>query len=1179
MQTNVRYLFRALAISLVLLSLGIQAFAQNATGAIKGVVKDPNNAVVTTAVATVTSKATGAVRKLNAGNDGIFVVESLQPGDYEVKVEAQGFSTQVQNLSVQVGGTTTADYSLSIGATSQTVDVTADAPVINTTDTVVGGIIGRDRVENLPLNGRSFLSIALLEPGVNVTYTATSGAGNPNSFFQVSIGGAPNSMTFITVDGARVNDRVTGGTSQNFSAETVQEFQISTLGFDLSTGTVSAGAVNIVSRTGTNSFHGSAFLFFRDHNMSAFSGFKRPTELNALGVPQNLLCLDPNSAGCKAALDPFFVRRQYGATIGGPIKKDKLFFFGNYERNSQVGANVVTFSDPLVFGYNHVAQQPLDGDLIGARLDYTVSQKHTAFFRANLDSNDSIAGAGLESRWITSSNYAYQGQLGVTSVLKANLVNDFRFSYSYFRNRLRQPTLAECTKVSGDPNLCFGIDGPQINFFGGIVTGTNVNVSQDRHPRTFQYTDNVNWTKGAHRIRFGGNYEMQNGHGSWNQNSHGTFSAVAPATLAAVNPAIYNALPASLKTGYTGPRATFQEMLQLPMTGTLSIGLGDPGQPAPYRYSEILTNHNIRFYGQDAWQVFKGFTLNYGLGWSYESQTFYYDLPDLPKYLEPLIGTDLRGPQKQYKNFDPAFGFAWALGNDQKTVFRSSLSLHHISGNVGFYALNQRILFGPAGNGLQPVTSAALQNPENAVPCNPLVPNSCLSFSSPFTNFTVGDMLNYLGTAQGLLQAGLPFKGTDLSVRGVELFKTVQGSQGLDAIYNSDSSKAPYTIQVDVGLQREVMRNLSVSADYVMRRGVGFGAGVSGFDQFFPDINRWNRFSGYTVSPTSGVATPGARRPVIPACTAAQSLLARTNPTAFAAAQCSLGPIQYGLPGILSMYQALNIKVDKRFSHGFQVGGSYALSRYWTLVSISSLDDFHEGHGISSNNPRHRFTASGIWELPKYKGGQKLLQGILNDWQVSTVIDMRTGTPGSVTLPGVLDIEGDGTFIFRLPGTTVSSFGYNIDADGIRKLVAQYNGTVAAPKDTPLAAIPAGKQRDAIGTALPYIILPEKFSNSDSFLSHDLRLQRAIRIRENVKLNLIAEAFNVLNIANLTGFSGTLDAYIRPTATRNATTGVVTITAPGRNPTFSFGQPTGRVSPIFGTGGPRAFQLAARLSF
>jgi len=114
---------------------------------------------------------------------------------------------------------------------------------------------------------------------------------------------------------------------------------------------------------------------------------------------------------------------------------------------------------------------------------------------------------------------------------------------------------------------------------------------------------------------------------------------------------------------------------------------------------------------------------------------------------------------------------------------------------------------------------------------------------------------------------------------------------------------------------------------------------------------------------------------------------------------------------------------------------------------------------------------------------------------------------------------------------------------------------------------------------LPYIVLPEKFSTGDSFLTHDLRLTRTFSITERIKLNLIGEGFNIFNIANLTGFSGTLNAYVRPTATRNATTGVVTITAPGRNPDFTFGQPTGRVNAVFGSGGPRAFQLAARISF
>src|SRR5262249_9489761 len=277
----------------------------------------------------------------------------LIPGEYEVRVESQGFVTQVQVLLVQVGASTTGNFSMTVGATSQTVEVSGGASVINTTDSVVGGIVNRQAIENLPLNGRSFLAVALLEPGVTVSYAATSGAGNVNNFFQVSVGSAPQSMTLISVDGARVNDRVTGGTSQNFSAETVQEFQIQTNNFDLSSGTVGTGAINIVSRTGTNQFHGNSFFYFRDHNMAAFTGgLRRPTEIQPNGQPLSPFCVDPTSAACKSVSDPYFVRRQYGASLGGPIKKDKFFFFVNYERPDQVGANVLTNTDPTLLGFN-----------------------------------------------------------------------------------------------------------------------------------------------------------------------------------------------------------------------------------------------------------------------------------------------------------------------------------------------------------------------------------------------------------------------------------------------------------------------------------------------------------------------------------------------------------------------------------------------------------------------------------------------------------------------------------------------------------------------------------------------------------------------------------------------------------------------------------------------------------
>jgi hypothetical protein len=190
---------------------------------------------------------------------------------------------------------------------------------------------------------------------------------------------------------------------------------------------------------------------------------------------------------------------------------------------------------------------------------------------------------------------------------------------------------------------------------------------------------------------------------------------------------------------------------------------------------------------------------------------------------------------------------------------------------------------------------------------------------------------------------------------------------------------------------------------------------------------------------------------------------------------------------------------------------------------------------------------------------------------------MQTGAPTTVSIgtntlgpASGFDVDGDGNFAFRLPGTGVGSFGHNRSADDIRKLVAEYNARFPAPKDTPLSAIPKGSQRDAAGTAFPYVVLPDKFASGDSLLTHDLRVSRTISIAEKLKLQLIAEGFNIFNIANLNfpASAGILDAYIRPTAT-----------TAGRNPNFAFGQPTSRLDAVFGSGGPRAFQFAARLSF
>ncbi|HEX4951242.1 MAG TPA: carboxypeptidase regulatory-like domain-containing protein [Blastocatellia bacterium] len=1144
----------------ILLSAGF-ALAQNATGSLNGTVKDPADAVILNAKVTVTNKATGALRNLTTGSEGNFIAENLVPGEYDVKVEANGFIPQLQTLIVQVGVTSSVNFSLTVGGANQSVEVVGGgAPILNTTDSGIGGIITQKQIDSLPLNGRSFLSVAALEPGVNVTYQATSGVLNQNDFFQVGVGGAPSYMTTISVDGARANDRITGGTSQNFSSETVQEFQISTIGFDLSLGTVSAGAVNVISRGGSNAYHGSAFMFFRDHNMAAFTALSRPCTGQATDSP---LCNDPGTR--KRLDDPFFVRRQYGGTFGGPIVKNKLLFFTNYERSDQVGAQQVRFTDPLLFGYNHVAKVPFDQHLIGLRMDYIHSPKHTVFLRGNIDKNDSISGTGMESNWIGSSNFSYQTQFGLTSVINAKMVNDFRFSYSYFRNRLYPPSQKECEELAGDPRYCIGVGSTLIQFFGGLNIGNNANVPQDRHPRTYQYTDNVSWTLGSHRLRFGGNWEHIFSHVSWNRNFAGTFGVYNPATIAAQNPTLYNALPASLKLGYTGRVATFAELMQLPMTGALTIGIGDPIQPVKQNFDALARNNHIRFYAQDGWQITKNFTLNYGLAWSWEDNIVYHEYERSP-YLQALGLKAARVPQ-DYNNFDPALGFAWSI-ND-KTVIRASGSIHHTSANRSYLKLQDQILNGPAGIGLTSSSSSALGNPKlgaNTV-CNPAVAGTCINFATPTAqNLTGQEMLNYLATLRGILETQQArFNGTDLSVRNVDVRKQVP-TYLTEAVFD-ENFRTPYTIHVNAGVQRQLMNNLSISADFVMRRGVKFGA----YEGYMIDINRWNRFSSYTINAATGANVP-VRNPVLPVCSGAQAI----DPKAL----CSTNIIYYGSPSMLSRYSALQVKLDKRFSQGFMITGAYALQRYTAYAPLNgatpnSFTDISQNFGLSAASPKHQFTFSGIWEMPKINSDSRFVRGIVNGWQLSTIWQIRSRDLSTVQL-GTFDTDGDGAFAFLLPGSGINSFGRSQNANDIRKLVDEYNAKFPAPKDTPLQQI-GRANRDSIGAAYPFIVMPDNFSSGDSFIAQDLRLTRTIAFTEKIKLNLIAEGFNIFNIANLGGFSGSLAsaAYIRPVANAAGT-----ITTPGRNnPNNIFGQATSRVSPIFGTGGPRAFQLAARFSF
>ncbi|MBK9708200.1 MAG: carboxypeptidase regulatory-like domain-containing protein [Acidobacteria bacterium] len=264
---------RLILLLFVLTALAGIVPAQATNGRIFGSVTDPNDAVLPKAVVFIKHLATNVERKLNASSDGTYTADNLQPGDYEVRVEVAGFQKQLKRLTLQTGANVEENFEMTVGASSETVVITSESAQLNTSDYKVDGVITRERIENLPLNGRSFLSLAALEPGVDVSFVANPGAGGPNSYFRVSIAGSTNTLTRISVDGANVNDRITGGTAQNFSQETVQEFQISTFNFDLSVGNTSSGAVRS-SRAPGERLSRQRFLLLPRSQYGGFSSFQ-----------------------------------------------------------------------------------------------------------------------------------------------------------------------------------------------------------------------------------------------------------------------------------------------------------------------------------------------------------------------------------------------------------------------------------------------------------------------------------------------------------------------------------------------------------------------------------------------------------------------------------------------------------------------------------------------------------------------------------------------------------------------------------------------------------------------------------------------------------------------------------------------------------------------------------------
>ncbi len=1067
---HVSALGRGIGVCLALFVAGA-ASAQAPVGTISGTVRDQSDAVIPQATITIRQVATGVERHVFSSADGTFAAPSLAAGEYVVIAELQGFRTQTIDVTVATGKVVSVNIRMLLGELSaEVVNVAATASHVETQAYAITGVITRQKIQELPLNGRSFLQLAFLEPGVTASPGSTS---QYNSLFSVSVLGGDSNKTAITVDGGNVRNPIEGNTAMNFSQEVVEEFQLSSANFDLSTGITSVGAVNIVTRTGSNQLRGSGYFFYRDHDMAAYPALSRD--------PQNP--------------DPFFARRNPGVWVGGPIRKDHLFFFGNYEYTSQEG--VVAFQPNLASAgaLAGVFPNPYRGHLFSGRVDWNASPKHTAFGRFSHDQNKGFGPSGnpvLPSNWLRNQNSSEQGVFGLTSILSSTFLNDFRFNFTYWRNRNLFSDEATC-------GGCIGLGFPQLNISGTNVTvGNTSNATQGRDLYRYTFVDTTTWQKGGHRVRFGTELEYAPGTGFWGFCDPACTVAFSPEFMrglgipAATLAALFPNLPTTIRTN--------QDLLNLPFAGGVA-GVGDPGQPPPYNVDEAKANDRMRFYAQDSWRVGPRFTLNYGLAWNFESTLVNRDL-DKPQFLAPLYGSDLSPTKNNYNNWSPSGGFAWTLDNENKTVVRGGAGLYWDT-ELLYRRLQERAAIGPIGNGRLQVPQTSFLNifPGifNINTGAPIAVGAPLPPSGQVTNLTVGQFMQIYNQQIAALQAQLAPKNlNDLSVRNIQLSKTASDLYPLEY-------PVQHSIHMNIGIQRELRGDMVVGVEYVRRRFEDTLIGSL-------DLNRFNRF------------VNGVQSPVIPRCaTAAQ----RDDPNA----ECSNGSITFWTPGGRESYNALLVKLDKRFSHRYLFGASYALANRRTINGVSgspipNLDDYFESYGPAG--ARHLLNVSALVDIP---------------WNVQLGIISAMASRGPVmpTMSNV-DLDGDGTSTTPIPGVAFNCFNRGCDENDLSQAVAQFNQQYAG-------------RRDARNQVIPQLTLPAAYEFGDSFSSQDIRVTKTFPFQGANKLAVFVEVFNVFNVANLGGYSYNLS---------NTTT---------------FGRPTNRASQVFGSGGPRAFQLGGRFTF